>query len=268
MSEDTDDSQKSMTRRATLSGAGVVAGGWLVNKLTGGAVSVANAQQSQEYRIAITGDNPTWAIDDESQGDGTTDLIFRHVPSDTTVRWDRSAGEWDFSQVSTFIVDSLTANTVDSQTVNTDEARINEGGARIYATTTQSIDDSTVTTVQFDTEDGDFNPGDVLTADLSNNQISIEKNGRYLIKGRCGYANPDDGQRTLARLNVGGSILDEDNLPAGSAESVSPLSISIVAITSAPTNVSLETFQDNSSDTAKDTDGRERSVHLEVARLG
>jgi len=151
------------------------------------------------------------------------------------------------------------------ESVSTDELSVTEQSAKIYATSSQTVSSRSVVGVTFDSEDTDHTPGDVLTVDVANNLITIEKAGLYLVTGVVEFPSPTDGMRVLGRITVGGSnIIDVENGATTANTGSNPTTVT--SVSSTPADVKLETFQDSGGN--KSTSGAERNEHLVVSRIG
>lgn len=205
--------------------------------------------------VNITGTN---SVTVNTEGSATIDPGGASSVSITKAGWGvRFTGDgsnWDSSLVGEFV-----------ETI-TDVLTANEQAAKIYATADQTISNTTVTTVAFDAEDSSFSPGNVMTADLPNNKITIEKNGTYAVKGALRYLSPGDGTRLTGILKVDGSPVAEDNSVPGGDQLVGFIVPSEVEITTAPADITYDTRHNKGQ--SADLSGAYQSVFLTVARLG
>jgi hypothetical protein len=155
---------------------------------------------------------------------------------------------------------------VTAQTVSTDELTTNELSATIYASADQTLQSGTFNDVSFDSDDDDQRLGDVLSTDLTNDRINIEKAGVYHITGLVTLRSPGVDTRVVGQLAGAETILQENPTGADTRVSADPAGITHITSGDTPANVRMATFHDKGSPV--DTLGGQGSVRLSVVRLG
>lgn len=190
-------------------------------------------------------------VDTESGNniDGGGSITINHDHAVTILWWDGS--EWR----STRFIDTVDASVVTAS----------EGAARVFQTSDQTISNSSNTTVKWDSSDGDYTPGSVLTVDTANDKITIDVDGRYYIEAFVTFDTPGDGTRFRLRLDVGGTDVQEANLTAGGNDWETVQASAIVPVT-ATADVTAEILQQSGGDL--DTWGRELQTAMYVAKVG
>lgn len=123
--------------------------------------------------------------------------------------------------------------------------KFGSGAVGVYPSSTQSIASGTTTTVNVDTEMDGFNPGNTLTVDLSNNLVTVEEPGLYLMACNIAYGSPGDGTRISALIDVDGSDLLSEDEVTGANKYVRPAPATLLQIQTTPVDVTLETRQDS-----------------------
>jgi len=157
------------------------------------------------------------------------------------------------------------AATVNADSVNTDRVDINEGQAKIYQTSVQTILNRTVTKVAFDSSDPDLTPGSALTIDLANNRITAEVSGLYLVVSRTNFDSPPDDILCAAFLQKDGVRIDADRHSSGGTNDQSVKGYQIEPVTSPPVHFTSNVFQNSGG--SVDILGNENETWFKVVKI-
>ena len=151
--------------------------------------------------------------------------------------------------------------------VNTDSLNLTEGFAKIYQdSTNQSINSGSTTPVVFDGSNTDFKPGDTLTVDLSNDTITINETGLYLIVGTVTFSSPGDGSRIQIYLKEDGNDIIRESDVTGANEFVQLSAFSSFVEVGGPSDITMSVFQDSGG--SLEVNDTEVGANLQVVKIG
>jgi len=200
-------------------------------------------------------------IDENSSGE----TIIRNTQTGTEIRLA------DFVDIVGPLGDSSNpiAGTSHFESLSADVASIGNVVGRIYQELgSQTINTATVTQIEYDTTD--IEDTEVVTADLTNNKITITENGKYLIKSRSqwrGSANWSLGDRIQSRIDKGGTTKDVQREPhTGANEDTGQIINAVISVTSAPVDIEVFVFHERGGD--EELAPGENIRNLSVVRLG
>ena len=202
--------------------------------------------------------------DDYSIDEDGSDLIIRHDPSGSELRFDSVDELFEFASQARFtdsLVDSngktiydVSTGTVgdgntsaDHESVSTGTLSINEAKAYVTKSTEQTVSASTSTKLTWDATQSDSS---VITADLTNNQFVFNESGDYILKSQLRWENKSGwstGDIATPRVAINGSNVNNPRkLKIGTVEQ----GVQIVALVSVSSNdtASVNAFQNSGGD--------------------
>lgn len=155
---------------------------------------------------------------------------------------------------------SVTTDSLDSTSTNTQDLSVSNVGAAVYASTNQTLSDRTFTKVQYDTENFDHRS----EFDTANHQFVPSQDGIYQISAAVRFDTQTSGYRTICRINVNGTTVVENVATASNNNSTNNPQ-NTLALSSGDT-VEISGFQQSGG--SIDIKGDRKNTHLEAVKLG
>lgn len=150
-------------------------------------------------------------------------------------------------------------NNADVTALNAEDATIDKVGARAFLSTSQSVPTGSATQINLDSTTAD---DWVDAVDLSNNRITIQRSGWYLITGGVVLQGASDGTRMTSILQVNDSTISEAPDHAAKGSAIIGGQATDTRILSSGDHVTLSAFHDEGA--PLNTEDDERNVYLSV----
>jgi len=147
--------------------------------------------------------------------------------------------------------------------VITDDLSIANSGTRVYLNTDQTIQENSITGVAFDSITFD----DDDEADLSNNGITVNDAGRYLVTATIQFEDVSADSRVFHRISRASQSVVEGNLQASNSGYIASTRSTVVQASASDTFI-VEVLWDSGGSGSSTLQGDEYATHLTVSRIG